>query len=173
MYWSLDYIHLSCFVFRSGAYELLLDRMVDDTSLEFSLACYGKWRFSPEISFVYYQRKESIMHRADDIELCLLEMLQYQDILNYKYKKKWLMIASLSRYYNPFLQLIKNRSKLCQLEYSKYVKCSKQKENDIISEILRNDNGIYISLKLIKLFIANLIIRAFRKITIYNKINKY
>ena len=43
LYWSGDYLHISCFVFRRP--QRLLDRFCDDTGLMYSLLLNGKWKF--------------------------------------------------------------------------------------------------------------------------------
>ncbi len=80
IYWSGNYAHISCFVFRIIDSSELLDRMCDDTGLEYILAGKGKWGYGSSIVIAYRQRGSSIQHRADPIELSILEMMIYQDI---------------------------------------------------------------------------------------------
>ena len=71
--------------------------------------------------FAYYQRDASIMHTADPVELAMLELMIYQDIINWKGKKPLsLAVASMSRFCNPFICIRKNAGSLALDKYKKY-----------------------------------------------------
>lgn len=139
MYWSGDYTHISCFVFRTPKDETLLDRMCDDTGLEFVLAQIGKWKFSEKVTLAYRQREKSIQHDADLVELAILEAMIYQDILNYN-GKCIMKLATLSRFYRPMRYLEKNKNKLNEPKYSKYIESCAKYDNDILNAIIVGEN---------------------------------
>ena len=108
-YWSGEYIHISCFVFRKISSKDLLNRLCDDTGLQYVLATKGKWKFDKQIAFSYFQRTQSIMHEADKFELSLLELLLLQDIQNYGKHGTAIRLATKSRFYNPVKYLVEHR----------------------------------------------------------------
>ncbi|MBO6206146.1 MAG: glycosyltransferase family 2 protein [Lachnospiraceae bacterium] len=165
LYWSGDYIHISCFIFRRAVEDYLLDRICDDSGLVYSLACYGKWYISNDISFVYFQRPGSIMHKADLNILHLLEIILYQDILNYKKGNTRLLIASYSRFYYAYKQLAKNYLDLKDNDiYQRYISCSAEKNNDMISKIIEYEkNRTYVFFEISKMCVVNHLLKIFRK----------
>lgn len=125
-FWSSQYMHISCFVFRRSALNHLLNRFCDDTGLIFSIFCAGKSKHIPLMGFGYRQRSESIMHETDKIELSILELALFQDILNYNGYKN----SSLSRFCKPLQYLFALRESLSDKKYSKYLSsCSQYKYN--------------------------------------------
>lgn len=134
-FWSSPYMHISCFVFRRSALNYLLNRFCDDTGLIFSIFLAGKSKHIPLMSFGYRQRDESIMHEADKIELSILELSLYQDILNsngYKY-------SSLSRFCKPLRYLFLNRESLSDKKYSKYLSSCSEYKYDLLGKLNRYD----------------------------------
>lgn len=141
VYWSSMYMHLSCFVFKLDSLENhLLERFCDDTGLEYSLACCGKWKFIDRCVFGYRQRDFSIMHSEDKLGLMLLELLLFQDCLNHK---KFTM-ASFSRFYKPLVYVKHNLHDLNAIKHAKYIEDSKLYKNDIISLVM--SKGIKLNL---------------------------
>lgn len=142
LYWSGSYIHLSCFMFRKEVYEQnkLLERFCDDTGLEYSLIKCGKWKYLNDVAFSYRQRDKSIMHEADILELSIIELLLYQDILN-KYKKE---NYSRSRFFRPLKYVFDNRRQLNDEKYRKYVLDASKYQNNIIDRIKKYDEGTFI-----------------------------
>lgn len=132
-YWSGDYLHISCFVFRRIASEELLPRMCDDTGLEYVLAAKGRWKYSKIISFAYFQREASIMHQADKMELAILELMVFQDILNWRGKSSvWLKASTYSKYYDNLVYYKKNRNNW-NVRYNKYLISSSNHKNNILN----------------------------------------
>lgn len=134
IYWSGNYAHISCFVFRKIDSSELLDRMCDDTGLEYILACKGKWEYGSSIVIAYRQRESSIQHKADPIELSILEMMIYQDILNHSIDK--LRYATLSRFYKSYCHLLNHKSELKDSKYQKYIRSCTELDNNIIKMII-------------------------------------
>lgn len=138
IYWSGDYIHVSAFVFRKSLFEnnMLLNRFCDDTGMHYSLAITGKWKYTADITMAYRQRSGSIMHESDTLELCLLELLLFQDVLQYGK----LYLQSLARFAIPLRKVFLNRSLLTEQKYTKYLENSAQYPHDILSEYTAYDS---------------------------------
>lgn len=130
--WSFPYIHISCFLFRKEIISNLLCRFCDDTGLTFSIIKTGHIKHLDCITFGYRQRDESIMHKADKMELCLLELSLYQDVLN----SGKFSISSLSRYAKVIEYILINREKLKEVKYHKYIRSCSQYKNDILGMIV-------------------------------------
>ena len=134
IYWSGNYVHISCFVFRKIDSSELLGRMCDDTGLEYILAGKGKWGYGSNLAVAYRQRESSIQHEADLNELSILEMMIYQDILNRSIDE--LRYATWSRFYKPYCHLINSRSDLKDPKYQKYISSCSELNNDVINRII-------------------------------------
>lgn len=132
IYWSGDYLHISAFVFRKSLYEnnMLLDRFCDDTGMHYSLAITGKWKYTADVTMAYRQRSGSIMHESDTLELNLLELLLFQDVL----QRGKLYLQSLARFAIPLKRVFLNRSLLTEQKYAKYLENSRQYPHDILAE---------------------------------------
>ncbi len=129
--WSFEYRHISCYLFRKDVINNLLDRFCDDTGLFYSCFITGKAKNLPGITFAYRQRTESIMRTSDDIDLNLLEILLYQDVLNRNYFPK----STYAKFYRPLMYVWNNRLKLNDIKYMKYFKESSKYNNDVLSLI--------------------------------------
>lgn len=118
LYWSGSYMHLSCFMFKKEVFQkgLLLERFCDDTGMEYSIALLGKWVYLDKITFSYRQRNESIMHKADEMELALVELLLLQDIC----LKKRYQFSSWSRFSRPLNYVYDHKKELEDKKYQKY-----------------------------------------------------
>lgn len=134
-YWSGEYIHMSCFVFRKLSSKELLNHLCDDTGLQYVLATKGKWKFDDRIVFSYVQRTQSIMHEADKFELSLLELLLLQDVQNYGNHGTALRLATKSRFYYPVKYLVEHRELIKNEKYGKYIKALTENNSDLISQI--------------------------------------
>ncbi len=132
VFWSGRYVHISCFVFRKTVVEHLLDRFADDTGLIFSIFKAGKSKRIGGLDFGYRQHDSSIMHEADVMELSILELMLYQDILN----SGQYAICSLSRFMKPLNYVYKHRNELLNRKYDKYLSNCKLYPNNILKEIL-------------------------------------
>lgn len=140
IYWSGYYLHLSCFVFRRFDGSLLLNRFCDDTGLEYVLAKHGKWKFDSTITFDYNQRDGSIMHSSKELELALMEVMLYQDILNQSSSIS-LMLASRARMYRPVRKCFLYRDLLTDSSYEKYILSCSQFDHNLIAEILQYNSS--------------------------------
>lgn len=132
VFWAGKYVHISCFVFRKIVTSYLLDRFADDTGLMFSILKAGKSKHIKGICFGYRQRDASIMHEADELELSILELMLYQDIMNaggYKF-------SSLSRFMMPLNYVYRHRTELSNDKYKKYLMNCKALPNNILGDIL-------------------------------------
>lgn len=133
MYWSGNYTHISCFVFRKPDSSELLDRMCDDTGLQFVLAGKGRWKFSSKPTMAYRQRERSIQHETDKLERCILEAMILQDILNYKGKA--LRLPTQSRYAKSCLYIEEHADELGELKYRKYLDNCNAYGNNVLTQI--------------------------------------
>lgn len=144
IYWALFYKHLSCFVFRKEfVVGKLLNRFCDDTGLEYILATSGKWKYIDTIAFGYRQRDFSIMHSTDILKLNLLELLLFQDCLNYKK----LLFSSLSRFYRPLKYIRNNMLNIDYVKHKDFIESFDQYANNVIDMI--NKKKLYINILII------------------------
>lgn len=145
-FWAACYVHISCFVFRYVEQAEMLDRFADDTGLIFSIMMKGKSKHLAGVDFGYRQRDASIMREMDMLELCIIELMIYQDVLNHGGMEK----QSRAKFSSAMRYVYDNRSKLNNPKYEKYLINCKQYKNDII-------NDIYTENKYIKKFIKKAI----------------
>lgn len=138
IFWAVEYVHISCFVFRRSCLINILDRFCDDTGLIYSILVTGKSKHLNINGFGYRQRDKSIMHEADQIELSLLEIALFQDCLNHGAMKK----SSLARFSRPLRYLKANKKSMVSVQYHKYIlECNKY-PNNILKLIIDNDQII-------------------------------
>ena len=168
-YWSTMYHHISSFVFRKVNPEELLDRFCDDTGLEYILALKGKWKINSKVTFAYVQHESSIMHSSDKLELNLVELLIFQDIINHQKKNKnfALMFSSLSRFYSPLNYCLKKRHKISEPFYIKYIINAKKYESNILNLIIENDEKYKAKISIFGLLALCMISRLFYKIVYF------
>jgi len=135
--WFNAYVHISAFVFRKSIFDQgkFLDRFCDDTGLYYTLAIAGKWHQTDDLVMGYRQRDGSIMHTADRLELNILELMLLQDVC----RDKKLYFQSLSRFKGPLIYAFKNRAKLSEPRYTKYLDSCAQYPNDILADYLHYD----------------------------------
>ena len=136
LYWSGDYLHISCFVFRRP--QRLLDRFCDDTGLMYSLLLNGKWKFKHELSFAYYRREDSITSITKQSELNTIEVMLYQDCLNSKARYRH---ATRARFSRPALELFLHRDILKEPAYRKYLDNSIQFNHNLLGQIADYDKS--------------------------------
>ncbi|MBR1736688.1 MAG: glycosyltransferase [Ruminiclostridium sp.] len=136
-FWSGQYTHISCFTFRRYIYDSgkLLDRLCDDTGLIYSIAVSGKWHCINRFTFAYFQRSGSIMSNADELELALIELILMQDI----FKKKRMLLSSMSRFSSPIGICIKNSDKLSENKYHKYLRLLKKNKGIVYHIVSYSD----------------------------------
>ena len=138
LFWSGGYIHISCFIFRRDVYtkKLLLPRFCDDIGLIFSIGLLGEFYYIDDVMFAYRQRSGSIMHASDKLELCILEILVLQDILNVNRK----LYATLSRMRKHIAYLYKNRRDLNNDKYLKYRVSANMFSNNILDKVAKSNS---------------------------------
>lgn len=117
LFWGGDYSHISCFAFRRTAFDYLLPRFCDDTGLIFSIFKAGKSYAIKDIMFAYRQRPKSIMHEADQLELAIIELMLFQDVL----KVGGFYKSSLSRFSRPLKYVYEHQDELDNPKYAKYL----------------------------------------------------
>ena len=127
--------------------------MCDDTGLTYSIAIAGKWHTLPSVTMAYRQRDGSIMHKADKLELSIIELMLLQDVLN----KKKMISGSLSRYYKPLSYCRKRRTHLKEEKYHKYIEACNGYDNNIMKEIIDSEKKIKPKLKINGLQIISLL----------------
>lgn len=138
IFWAVQYVHISCFVFRRDCLNNILNRFCDDTGLIYSILVTGKSKHLNVNGFGYRQRDKSIMHEADRVELSLLEIALFQDCLNHGLMKR----SSLSRFCRPLRYLRANRSSIVAGKYNKYILDCNKYSNNILKLIVNNDDII-------------------------------
>lgn len=111
LFWSGEYAHISCFMFRRSVYEHgLLEHFCDDVGLIYSIANIGDWYYSKEVMFAYRQRSGSIMHSDSRLQSQMLELLLLEDILSSK-QGKISRSSTWSRYAKPLRYVWKHNDK--------------------------------------------------------------
>ncbi|MBO5478799.1 MAG: glycosyltransferase family 2 protein [Clostridia bacterium] len=137
LFWAYKYVHISCFVFNRKVLNFVLDNFCDDTGLIYSIFLAGKSKHLDKITFGYRQRDKSIMHEADKVELSIIELLLYNDIL----KKNKYLNSSLSRFSKPIKYLYDNRKQIENDKYKKYIKYSlKDNTNNLLLQLKNYDS---------------------------------
>ncbi len=147
-FWDGRYIHISCFVFRSfKGTPFLLDDIIDDCGLRYSIVMRGKIKYSNEVEFTYRQRNSSIMHSDKRDALDIMEMLMFQVILN-KALPSFGKILPFIRLRNlnykmfslQFLRLYKKRGTFDLTAIKKYTDYSFSKKNSVLKALVYPDN---------------------------------
>jgi glycosyltransferase involved in cell wall biosynthesis len=142
-FWSRMYVHISCFMFKRNALNGILNRFCDDTGLLFTILKTGKAGHIPDIMLAYRQRDKSIMHKADKLELQLLEISLYQDIRN----QKEFYFSSLARFSDSFHYVYKHKDKLKDYKYKKYLDSAENDNYDFLVQ-LKDYNNLGLKQKL-------------------------
>lgn len=135
-FWSLRYVHISCFIFKEKVLKFLLDNFCDDTGLIFSILISGKTMHMDRTSFAYRQRDASIMHDSDKLELSIMELLLFNDVIN----KGIFLNSSASRFAKPLRYVLDNRDKFKLEKYKKYINFSYKYENNILEKLIHYDS---------------------------------
>lgn len=152
-FWSGIYVHISCFLFEKECFDSLLERFCDDTGMIYSILATGKSKHIEKMGFAYRQREKSIMHKADVLELNLLELLLFQDCINGGQMKT----SSYSRFSRPFTYVFLHRKVLNNEKYQKYIEESRKYNNDFIGGIIGfDDSKLYIKIKLLMLLLKTI-----------------
>ncbi len=154
-YWGgVLYRHLSCFMFRKKVFDdgYFLEHFCDDTGLHFSMAMAGKWYFLKDVTFDYRQRSGSIMHSQDKMEQDIADAIMLQDTLD----KGKLRQATLSRFEPTLLRLFKNRKKIVDKKYQRYLRFVENKPDCILSRVIDYDTGTVTDKMLFRLFLLHM-----------------
>lgn len=148
--WGIHYVHISCFLFKREVISNFLSTFCDDTGALFSIIKTGKIDHIDFVGFAYRQREKSITYSSDQMELSILELLLYQDVLN----AKGYRFSSLSRFSRPLRYILKNRNRLSDVRYQKYRRLSASKQNDLLTYVCdANDNTVkWIKLEMLTMF---------------------
>lgn len=135
-FWGVSYVHISCFLFRRKILDNILVRFCDDTGLLFSILKTGKSKHISRLSFGYRQRDKSIMREADRMELSMLEILLAQDVM----LSGGFRVGSLSRFSSPYIYIYRNRKRLAEKKYSKYITSGEMYPMDYLTTIKKWDS---------------------------------
>ena len=138
-FWSKRYVHISCFIYRREVLKYILGRFCDDTGLNFSILKAGKSKHIQGIMFGYRQRNTSIMHEADKLELYILEVSLFQDILNHG----GYLFSSFSRLAKPLLYVYQHRAEIENKKYEKYLRSGSMYDHDLLGQIKNYDKSGY------------------------------
>lgn len=132
--WFIAYLHISVFIFRKSIFDegKFLERFCDDTGLYYTLAISGKWHYTKDLVMGYRQRGGSIMHESDKLELYIMELMLMQDVC----RDQKMCFQTLARFSEPLCYVFKNRKRLTESKYAKYLENCAQYPNDILSENL-------------------------------------
>lgn len=143
LFWSGGYLHISCFLIKANVFHSknFLPRLCDDTGMLYTIIASGKCKCLPFVGMVYRQREGSIMHKADRIELDLLELLLYQDIQNVGA----LPFSSMSRFARPINYIFSHRKELNKPQYKKYLKETSRLDKSIIKDIINYEKSTIVS----------------------------
>lgn len=165
MFWAFYYSHVSTFLIRTEAARQTLDRFCDDTGLIFTAFCGGKSAYLPGVTFGYRQRDKSIMHEADSMELMILELMLFQDILN----QGGYAFSSLSRFLRPLRGVFRRREELKNPKYGKYMENCAGYPHNLLGELAGYDEkGPWQKLKIRLLLaasrLAHVVFRVARKV---------
>lgn len=136
IFWGVQYVHISCFIFKREVLNNLLNQYCDDTGLCFSILKTGKSKHLSGVMFGYRQRSGSIMHKADWLELNIAELLLFQDVRNGG--GYWL--STCSRFSRPLMYVFKHREQLKNEKYRKYLNNGKKYPNDYLDKIVNYQN---------------------------------
>ena len=150
LFWSACYAHISCFTFRKECLGNLLDNFCDDTGMIYSIACTGKRKYTHSVDFSYRQRSESIMTTSNSVQLNMLELLLFDDIL----KKRKFKFSSLSRFNKPIRYIFKNRKKIIESK-EKYNNYLEQDDGRIIDYLINYDKYKFFKKLKCRLFIMS------------------
>jgi len=161
----IEHSHISCFAFRKKALNYLLNRFCDDVGLIFSILRAGKTHAMSEKMFSYRQRQGSIMNKADKLELCIIELMLFQDVTN----AGGFRLTSLSRFAKPLEYVYLNKELLADSKYNKYINDSLKYPNDYLTFIRNNSNGIRMLIRTAKMY--GLVFEKFRKLN--SKLTKF
>lgn len=153
LFWSACYAHISCFTFRKECLKNILDNFCDDTGMIYSIACTGKWKYTYSVDFSYRQRNESIMTTSNSIQLNMLELLLFDDII----KKRKFKFSSLSRFNRPIRYIFKNRKQIIENK-EKYNNYLEQDDGRIIDYLINYDKYKFLKKFKCRLFIMSSII---------------
>lgn len=137
-YWAGQYIHLSSFLFKKSVFDqgAFLQRFCDDVGLVYSLVFSGKWKYDKHTVLAYRQRSSSIMHTVDPMEFRMVELMILQDVLC----KGHLYSQSMAHFSKSLWYVFKNREKIADIKYKKYVKNCEQYAHNVIRQLYEYDN---------------------------------
>ena len=145
------YVHISGFVFRRQVINFLFDRWCSDVGLFYSICSCGRIKHIYDIGFGYFQRADSITHKENFLDFCILQILFLQDVFN---KGKYL-IPSLSRHYIELVTVFTNREQLKNEEYTRILINSQKYNHDFINAILKyNDSSLIKKIKILGILVT-------------------
>lgn len=154
--WSFEYRHISCYLFRREVEKYLLNRFCDDTGLFYSCFIAGKAKHLQTVSFGYRQRATGIMSTSNSLELDLLELLLFQDVLNKGAYRK----SSLAKFCMPLLRVWKSKDEIAEEKYKKYLKAARGVTNDYLNILNNwNDNSINLKISFYKMMLSMIFYR--------------
>ena len=133
LFWGSGYCHLSAYVTRSFVFatDKLLERLCDDSGLQYLILRNGKCYCDDEITFAYRQRSESVMHKHDELALAILEIMLFQDIRN----RYGVSPGTGARFFRPLRYCMQNRKDMENEKYARYFYDSQKYGNDMIGLI--------------------------------------
>jgi len=157
VFWATQYMHISCFVVRREIKNILLDRFVDDTGMVYCMLNLGKSKHIKRVGFGYRQREKSIVHELDILESHIMNLMLYQDILNYGKMRA----SSLAKFCSHLEYVYNHRQEMKNERYYKYFRNCRMYGNDILLEMYNSLSSWKSDLKIKKMVFASKIIRSF------------
>ncbi len=119
LFWADGYCHISAFLTRTSVFKNsgMLDRLCDDTGLCYLILRAGNVVCDDMVTFAYRQRGDSVTHSSDLLELAMIELMIFQDILN----KYGFSISTGARFFKPFRYCGRNSELISDKKYEKYL----------------------------------------------------
>ena len=141
LYWAKDYLHISNYFIRNvkELNDSIIDYLCDDNGLVYSLLIIGDIAYNKNNIFEYRKNDEGIMRTADYIENCFMEVIHLQAILN---KGNKFRFSNKRRFWHANRDLYREKEKLDDPKYKKYISFMKSHDNDVFTEYM-NSNILY------------------------------
>ena len=140
LFWCNGYCHISTFVTRIEVFaeNKLLDRLCDDTGLLYLILRSGKYVCEDEIAFAYRQHSDSVTKSFDNLELDIIELMLFQDIIN----RYGLSLSTGARFFRPYRHCLQNRNLMSDIKYRKYVVESNAFNHDFIGLLAEKKKSV-------------------------------
>lgn len=141
VFWGNIYMHFSCFVFRREVIHNFVPYNINDSIATFAILKTGKIYHLPFTTFLYRQRNDSLMHRIDPLENRVNEVLFFQFIRS----SGGFHGSTLAKYKPRIYKVFKDRERLADDEFSKYMQFDDYLKNDYLKMMRDYNNSNIVS----------------------------